>query len=597
MESTAACPSPPRRLRAFAPAWLVLAVGWLISVMAAGWFWREAEQVDRARFFTTVTNLVEQLDARTERYAEQLERFGDLIEAKQDVTEAEWNELVLRLQPRSNFPAFWELAYATNAVLPSRASVVELQYTEPRLPSRGSPRLEVVRNWLNGTVLTLRETRLWLHTARVKECWWGTANGRLRSSPRRLVTRTNDGPAAAVSLFVPVVASDFFELNEFRPDDSWMLRRLRFKGVVIGTIGWQALIETALPSANNQVAFEAFADTADTGKISADSWMGIGGGAESQVLKSGFNPRFQHTHGWPFYRNQWQLVFYSTKQFDLQSTRYRAWVALAGGVILSSMMAGVLAVQVRARLRQEVISHQLRSALDDLDAARRERERLSHDLHDGTIQSLYALQLGLSRAGEQALSAQPALGARLAEYRRNLTAIIGELRGYILRHEADESPQGDLAGVLAAVVERLRSTTETELHAQLSPEAAQRLTGEQAVHLANLAREALSNALRHAHARRISVALRDEPDRVTLEITDDGCGFDPAQPPHTGLGLTSMASRAREAGGELHVVSRHGEGTLVRVVVAAERRASLGTDTQEYSSRAMLGAPRPGPDH
>ena len=554
-------------MRAFAPAWLALAVGWLVSGAAAGWFWREAEQVDQARFLTTVTNLVEQLDVRTERYAEQLERFGDLIEAKQDVTEAEWNELVKKLQPRINFPAVLELAYATNAVLPSRAEVEELQYTQPRLPGRGSPRLEVIRKWLNGTALTLRETRLWLHTAPVKACWWATANGRLRSSPRRLVTRTNDSPVAAVSLFVPVFAADFHELNEFRPDDSWMLRRHRFKGLVIGTIGWQALIETAIPSAHNQVAFEAFADAATTAEISADTWMGIGSGRESQVLKGGFTPRFQHTQGWPLYRNQWQLVFYSTKGFDLQSTRYRAWVALAGGVILSSLMAGVLAVQVRARLRQEVIAHQLRAALEELDAARKERERLSHDLHDGTIQSLYALQLGLSRAGEQALESAPAVGARLADYRRNLTAIIGELRGYILRHEADESPQGDLAGVLTALLERLRGTTETELHADLSGPAARRFAGEQAVHLANLTREALSNALRHAHARRISVTLRDEPERVTLEIADDGCGFDPAQPPHTGLGLTSMASRSREAGGELQVESRTGEGTRVRVIV------------------------------
>jgi hypothetical protein len=290
VEFTAARPSPPHRLGAFAPAWLVLVVGWLVSGVAAGWFWREAEQADRVRFFTTVTNLVEQLDARTERYAEQLERLGDLIEARQDVTAAEWDELMKKLQPRVNFPAFLELAYATNAVLPSRVEVEELQHTQPRLPGRGSPRLEVVRKW-PGTALTIRETRLWLHTARVKACWWATANGRPRSSPRRLVTRTNDSPVAAVSLFVPIFASDFHELNEFRPDDSWMLRRHRFKGLVIGTVGWQALLETALPSAHNQVAFEAFADAATNAEINADTWMGMGSGRESPSTER----RFQST--------------------------------------------------------------------------------------------------------------------------------------------------------------------------------------------------------------------------------------------------------------------------------------------------------------
>lgn len=266
--------------------------------------------------------------------------------------------------------------------------------------------------------------------------------------------------------------------------------------------------------------------------------------------------------------------FWTTPTFDAQSHRRWSWIVAGVGTLLTVLTAGLLAVQVRARLRQESIAGELRAALGELEVARRERERLSHDLHDGTIQSLYALQLGLSRAGEQALSAQPALGARLTDYRQNLTAVIGELRGYILRHEADESPQGDLAGVLAALVERLRGTTETELHAELSPEAARRLTGEQAVHLANLAREALSNALRHAHARRITVTLRGEPGRVALEIADDGCGFDPTQPPHAGVGLTSMTARAREARGELRIESRVGSGTRVRVLVPQSQPAT-----------------------
>ena len=228
---------------------------------------------------------------------------------------------------------------------------------------------------------------------------------------------------------------------------------------------------------------------------------------------------------------------------------------------------------------------------------RRERERLSHDLHDGTIQSLYALQLGLSRAGEQARSALPALGTRLAEYRQNLTSVIGELRGFILRHEADAGPASDLAGVLATLVERLRSTSETVLHAELSPEAARRLSGEQAVHLANLAREALSNALRHAHAAHITVTLRDEPVGVTLEIADDGCGFDPAQPPHAGLGLTSMASRAQQAGGALHLESL---GAYLAAPAPACSLAPRGTSGERAGERGAFArrqpsSPQPSP--
>jgi signal transduction histidine kinase len=226
-----------------------------------------------------------------------------------------------------------------------------------------------------------------------------------------------------------------------------------------------------------------------------------------------------------------------------------------------------MAVQIRARLQQEVVSQQLRSTLDELEAARRERERLSLDLHDGTIQSLYALQLGLSRAADQAMESSPLLGARLADYRRNLTGIIGQLRGYILRHEADDSPKSDLAGLLVALVERMRCTTETELFTEVSQKAASLLPGEQAVHWANLAHEALSNALRHSQARRITMALRHAPGRVILEICDDGRGFDPTAPPRTGIGLQSMKMRAANTGGTFELESLVGIGTRVSVSV------------------------------
>jgi signal transduction histidine kinase len=544
----------------------------MASLMATIWFWREAEQLDQAKFSAAVTGMVEQLDTQTERYAEQLERLGDLAESRQDISAADWKELVKKLEPMSNLPAFLELAYATNPMMPSRKAVEELERTEHRTTymersCRLSPELKVAQTWLNGTSLTPDDTQFWLDTKPVHECWLTAVNGRLRSSPRRLIPQNQGQPTTAVTLFAPVFANDFLELNTLSPEFSRQLRDYRFKGLVIGTINWKLFLETALPSANDQVTFDAFADAASPAQVSANTWMG-GVSDECRVLAHGFSPRFQTTQKWPFFRSTWQLVFYSTQQFDQNSTRYRAWVALAGGVLLSSVMAAAMAVQLRARLRQEVVSQQLRSTLNELEATRRERERLNLDLHDGTIQSLYALQLGLSHAADQAMESSPPLGARLTDYRRNLTAIIGQLRGYILRHEADDSPKSDLAGLLIALVERMRCTTETELFTEVSQEAANSLTGEQAVHWANLAHEALSNALRHSQARRITMALRHAPGRVILEICDDGRGFDPTAPPRTGIGLQSMKMRAANTGGTFELESLVGIGTRVSVSVA-----------------------------
>jgi len=118
----------------------------------------EAEQLDQARFSAAVTAMVEQLDTRTERYAEQLERLSDLAENRQDISAEDWIELVKKLEPSSNLPAFLELSYATNTMMPSREAVEKLQQNQHGLNFIGlnfikRPQLEVAQIWVNETSL------------------------------------------------------------------------------------------------------------------------------------------------------------------------------------------------------------------------------------------------------------------------------------------------------------------------------------------------------------------------------------------------------------------------------------------------------------
>jgi signal transduction histidine kinase len=86
--------------------------------------------------------------------------------------------------------------------------------------------------------------------------------------------------------------------------------------------------------------------------------------------------------------------------------------------------------------------------------------------------------------------------------------------------------------------------------------------------LYRIAQEALNNALKHACARRVSVHLDRGKDAVTLEIIDDGVGFDPSTAVEGGgLGLDGMIERAAKMGGELVLDSEPGAGTRVRVEV------------------------------
>jgi signal transduction histidine kinase len=85
-----------------------------------------------------------------------------------------------------------------------------------------------------------------------------------------------------------------------------------------------------------------------------------------------------------------------------------------------------------------------------------------------------------------------------------------------------------------------------------------------------IAQEALHNALRHADAARIDIVLRCASDgQLLLEVRDDGAGFEPAAPGvrSRSLGLTTMAERAKAAGGSLTIESAPGAGTTVRLEV------------------------------
>ncbi|HMO65775.1 MAG TPA: ATP-binding protein, partial [Verrucomicrobiota bacterium] len=126
-------------------------------------------------------------------------------------------------------------------------------------------------------------------------------------------------------------------------------------------------------------------------------------------------------------------------------------------------------------------------------------------------------------------------------------------------------PTAGLQAVLESVVRRLRPASPAAIELACEPGAAARLTPEQAFHLAGIAREALSNSLRHAQAERIAVRLAAEGDEVVLEVRDDGAGFDPANRADGGLGLKSLEQRAANLRGRLEIESAPGHGTTVRV--------------------------------
>lgn len=207
------------------------------------------------------------------------------------------------------------------------------------------------------------------------------------------------------------------------------------------------------------------------------------------------------------------------------------------------------------RMRRSI----LRSSAD-LMAARHaltlqtERERIAADLHDLTIQRVFALGLALSATASGGGEAAVALRPLIDETDR----IIRELRGIIF--DVSDHPTGSLrAGVSELVRDSARAlgfAPDVELRGPVDHAG-----GSLAEELLAVLHEALSNVARHAGATRADVTVSMDPDALTLTVADDGRGLPATRPP--GRGIRNMEARATRLGGQLSIAGGPAGGTTV----------------------------------
>jgi signal transduction histidine kinase len=192
-----------------------------------------------------------------------------------------------------------------------------------------------------------------------------------------------------------------------------------------------------------------------------------------------------------------------------------------------------------------------------------DRERIARDLHDGVIQSLFAVGLGLQ--GTAAVVGDSRLADRIQQGVGEIDRVIGDLRSYIFGLRPDMLTAGNLTNALEQLAhetsERTAVTVVVDVDSSLETtlaEASQQVT--------QIVREALSNVGRHAEAETCRVSVRRENGLAVIEIDDDGRGFDVDVSPR-GLGLGNLAERASAIGGTLSIVSSPEQGTTVRVAL------------------------------
>jgi len=194
-----------------------------------------------------------------------------------------------------------------------------------------------------------------------------------------------------------------------------------------------------------------------------------------------------------------------------------------------------------------------------------ERQRLARDLHDSVAQALYSVTLHAEAASRLLVAGDlVATGAYLRELQDAAQEALEEMRRLIFELRPPLLEQAGLAAALQARLDAVEGRA--NLETQLVVEGVSDLPAfvEQALY--RIAQEALNNILKHARARHVGVYLRLANSQLTLEIVDDGQGFDQAVARQTGgLGLQGIAERVAELGGKLTLQSTPGDGTRIRV--------------------------------
>lgn len=221
------------------------------------------------------------------------------------------------------------------------------------------------------------------------------------------------------------------------------------------------------------------------------------------------------------------------------------------------------------------------SSMEEAQILAAEREHLGRDLHDHTLQSVYAAGLMLNAArSTPCLIEDSAAAENLAQAASTLDHAVTGIRRHIAELRTQSGSLNLAEGVAQLVQESaLSSMGQVDLKLDLPQE--QLLTPRQVRHLLAITGEALSNIARHAQARRVQLSIRASEETLTLDIVDDGHGI-PADFV-AGYGLRNMRDRARLLEGHLDIQSRPGHGTHLQLTIPYNQGED-GEENNHFSS-------------
>lgn len=223
-----------------------------------------------------------------------------------------------------------------------------------------------------------------------------------------------------------------------------------------------------------------------------------------------------------------------------------------------------LASQAAIAIENARLHRQLRSL-----AALEERQRISKDLHDGIIQSIYATGLALED-GIQLVDEDPAKAKqRLEQAIEDLNDVIKDVRNYIFDLQPEVLHGKEMGQALADLVKGFKINSLVDAELVVGEGIDMPLSEEQKTHLFHIARETLANVAKHAEASKVRLKLLRAPNGLTFSIEDNGIGLDSQRARAGGHGLRNIAERVKLLGGDFEIKSGVRLGTCLVVTIPA----------------------------
>jgi signal transduction histidine kinase len=572
--------------RPYRPVVSVFVIGGVLT--SALWIYLrwEGDRADEARFARAVERLHHELEWGLLRFGQLANSARDWYSAHPEPTQEAWSEWTKSMNAEYDMPGFVGIGFAER-VVPSERPAHESKWIRrhgfpysiatdekpgrpfpPRL--LGRPSLPVVlyqpcnlddAYWrTNATILGQDLLALRTNAAAA------------RPEPLRIEDAVGNGSVTSSGLEVIAPAAWYgveekgirlYSANVVKPlGDFAPIPPENWSGVAFVSISLERGVRDLLTKAPSELGFRIYTGNGEDHRTQ----LALDSGSINPETRWRDGPQYTKTRDVRNYFFRLTLDCWTTPYFERTGQRRQCAYTAIVGAGFTLLSAALLFVQVRARERQAGIATDLREANLRLTHAERERARLSRDLHDGTVQSLYAVGLHLQHARNHLANADREGLVGVDEGSRLVQETIVELRGFLLALKEEDLNQRTFRQLLDGLVQRLRRTTRVEYESAACEES-DSLSPRSVVHLINISREAVSNALRHGQPTRIQISFDQSPEsgRMVLEIRDNGRGFDPLTANRDGLGMLTLRERAAELGGTIELRSSPGDGTVVRV--------------------------------